>query len=68
MQWKEMIKTGGGKPSKALELLATGDIMSPQKAERIGLVTKRVPLGEWMPTVKEMAMKLIKGPTVAIKI
>ena len=54
-------------PDKALELLMTGETISAQEAERIGLVTKVVPPDELMPTVRTLATRLAKGPGLAIK-
>ncbi len=54
-------------PDKALEMLTTGDMISAQEAERIGLVTRVVPPDELMPTVKELATKMAKGAGLSIK-
>ncbi|MFC1820702.1 enoyl-CoA hydratase/isomerase family protein [Thermodesulfobacteriota bacterium] len=53
--------------SKAIEMLCTGDMYSAQEALEMGLVSKVVPPDELMPTVNEMAVKIAKGPSVAIK-
>jgi 2-(1,2-epoxy-1,2-dihydrophenyl)acetyl-CoA isomerase len=54
--------------SKALELIWTGDIISAQEAERIGLVTQVVPHGELMPTVRAFAQRLADGPPLALSL
>ena len=56
-----------GQP-KALELLWTGDFVSAQEAERIGLVNKVVPDAELMAATRAMAERLANGPTVAIRL
>ncbi len=54
--------------SRAIEMLCTGDMYSAREALEMSLVSKVTPPDELMPTVKEMATKLAKGPAVAIKL
>ncbi|MEM7345152.1 MAG: enoyl-CoA hydratase-related protein [Chloroflexota bacterium] len=51
--------------AKALELLWTGDWVSAEEAERLGLVNRTVPHDELMPTVYKFARRLAEGPTIA---
>ncbi len=53
---------------KALEMLWTGDFVSAQEAERIGLVNKVVPDDKLMEATYAMAERLANGPTVAIRL
>ena len=53
--------------AKAKEYLMTGDLMSAEKAERIGLINYAVPQDEVMPKAMELAHRLANGPTRAIR-
>jgi enoyl-CoA hydratase len=48
---------------KAMDLILTGDIISAEEAERIGLISKAVPQDELLEKAKEYAGKIsLKGP------
>jgi enoyl-CoA hydratase/carnithine racemase len=55
-------------PDKAFEMLTTGKMIDAGEAERIGLVTRVVPHQELMNTTRELALKLAKGPALAIRL
>lgn len=50
---------------KAKELLLTGDWLSPEEAERLGLVNKVVPADKLEETAQELAAKLAKKSPLA---
>ncbi len=52
--------------AKATELLYTGDFISAQEAERIGLYNRVVPGTQLATTTKELAGRLAQGPAFAI--
>lgn len=54
--------------ANALELMWTGDIIDAKKAEAIGLVSRVVPHSELMKAATEFALKLAKGPSIAIEL
>ena len=54
-------------PSRATELILTGDVITPQEALRIGLVNHVVSDGALLKTAKEIAKKIAKNGLPAIK-
>lgn len=52
--------------TKATELLYTGDFISAQEAERIGLYNRVVPAAQLSATAREFAERLAKGPAFAL--
>jgi enoyl-CoA hydratase/carnithine racemase len=54
--------------AKALELIWTGEIVDAQEALRIGYVSEVVPADQLMDRVRQFALKLAKGPAVAMQL
>lgn len=54
-------------PSKAAELIYTGDMIDARTAERLGLVSRVVPAAQLEAEVKALAQKLASGPQIAIR-
>lgn len=52
---------------KALELLLTGDVISPEEALRIGLVNQVVPHDRLMEEAKRLAEKIASRPPLAVR-
>lgn len=52
--------------SKATELLYTGDFISAEEAERIGLYNRVVPGDQLATTTREFAERLARGPAFAL--
>lgn len=51
--------------AKALELIFTNRMVDAQEAERIGIINKVVPAEKLDATVKELALSLASGPSIA---
>lgn len=54
-------------PARAKEYLMTGDLLSAQEAERIGLVNHITPAQECVPRAEAFARRLAEGPVLAVK-
>ncbi len=52
---------------KALELLLTGDVLTPQEALKIGLVNRVVPHDQLMEETKQLAEKIANKPPLAVR-
>ncbi len=53
-------------PSKAAELLMTGDMVDAREALRIGLVSEVLPHAELMPRAEALARKIASNPPLAV--
>ena len=53
--------------AKALELFWTGDLISAQEAERLGIVNKALPDAELMGHVRTLALRIAEGPPLSIR-
>jgi enoyl-CoA hydratase len=51
--------------ARALEMLLTGNLYTPEEAEEMGLIHKALPADELMPYVMELADKLARGAPIA---
>jgi enoyl-CoA hydratase len=54
-------------PRKAKELLFTGDAITAQQAEQLGMVNKVVPLEELVPTTMAMAQRIARNDAFALR-
>ena len=54
-------------PSKAAELLLTGDLIDAQEALRIGLVSDVLPHADLMPHARLLAAKIAANPPLAVR-
>lgn len=54
-------------PSRAAQLLLTGDIIDAATAERYGLVSDVVPAGELQSTVAALAARIAANPPLAVR-
>jgi len=53
---------------RAAELMFTGDSITPEKAERIGLVNYVVPADRLMAKARELAEKFAEGPRLRLRV
>jgi enoyl-CoA hydratase/carnithine racemase len=54
-------------PSKAAELLFTGDVIDAKQAHAIGLVSDVVPHDRLIPTAQELAARIAANPPLALR-
>ncbi len=54
-------------PARAKEYLMTGDLLTAQEAERIGLINHVTSQAECLPAAQAFARRLAEGPTLAVR-
>ena len=54
--------------ARANELLLTGDVINGDEAERLGLVNRAVEPDELEAATRELALKVARGPAIAIRL
>jgi len=54
-------------PSRAAELLFTGDVIDAREAERIGLVSRTVPHDELLPAARDLAKRIAANAPLALR-
>ncbi len=54
--------------AKALELIWTGDFVDAEEAVRIGYASRVVPAGDLIDVTRDFALRLAKGPAVAMQL
>jgi enoyl-CoA hydratase len=54
-------------PRKAKELLFTGDAITAQQAEQLGMVNRVVPLAELVPATMQLAQKIARNDAFALR-
>jgi enoyl-CoA hydratase len=52
----------------AMELILTGDVIDPERARAIGLISRVVPPGELMAACEALAGRIIRHSAVAVKV
>ena len=55
-------------PSRAMEMMFTGDEVSAEQADRWGLVNRVVPHEQLLPEAMALATRIARGPSVAIEL
>jgi 2-(1,2-epoxy-1,2-dihydrophenyl)acetyl-CoA isomerase len=55
-------------PSRAMEMMFTGDEISAADAERWGLVNRLVEPGQLLPEAMALATRIARGPSIAIEL
>jgi enoyl-CoA hydratase/carnithine racemase len=53
--------------AKALELFWTGELISAQEAERIGMVNKVLPDDQLLPQVRDLAARIARAPQLSVR-